>query len=138
MSKSPQSLPAAVLDKIEAQSRRFEADAKAGKKPRLEAYLGSTAEPVRSALLQSLLRVELRLLGEKAPDQSAYELRFVQQVDIVRAVFQERQSPPETAAYVAPDTSVSRRGAGDATQDYRLGPPRDLLIVFLVEPRKHE
>ena len=55
----PGSLPPTVVDRIDRVCDRFEAAWRAGRRPRIEDYLGEAAGPERSALLRELLLAEL-------------------------------------------------------------------------------
>jgi hypothetical protein len=72
------SLPLTVQVRIDAGCRRFEADRKAGRQPRLEDFLGQAEGVERLPLLRELLLLEIhyrRLDGEQ-PTAEEYHARF--------------------------------------------------------------
>jgi serine/threonine-protein kinase len=75
---------------MEEVCQRFEAAWRAGGRPRIEEYLGAMFEPMRSALLLELLKMELeyrRKQGEQ-PGEAEYRGRFgMEQASIVAEVF---------------------------------------------------
>src|SRR5215510_3301061 len=102
--------PLTVIKLIDAICDRFEAEWKAGCRPRAEDYLAEISESARSYLLWQLLRVDLcyRRVTREAPTSEEYEQRFPQYTDLVRRVFAEPEPndscemPPPSAAVDPP------------------------------------
>ena len=80
-----------TLQRIDKVCLAFEDAWKAGEPPQIEQYLGDTAEPERSVLLEELLRLELDYLHRRgetpAPEQ--YQVRFPDHQTQIAEVFQE-------------------------------------------------
>jgi eukaryotic-like serine/threonine-protein kinase len=96
-SPGPEDLPLPLLRQANAGCNAFDAEWHAGRRPRLEDFLGDAAGPVRSYLLRELLRVELeyrRRRGE-APRQEEYLPRFSEYGSLIEAVFQGAASATE-------------------------------------------
>ena len=69
---------------------RFEAEWRAGRRPRGEQYLAEASEPCRAALLRELLALELELCrgrGER-PESGEYRDRFPEHSAVVDAAFE--------------------------------------------------
>src|SRR5262249_20329602 len=78
LASTPRSLPLTLAGQIDRACDRFEDDWKAGRRPRIEAYLADAAEPDRPVLLRELLLLELefrRVHGER-PSPGEYQDRF--------------------------------------------------------------
>src|SRR4051812_38417983 len=108
MAETPEPLPVLAMKQIDAVCDRFEIAWRAGTRPRIEDYLGSTAGRERQELLRSLLSLELELqaaAGESA-DESSYRVRFPLEAAIVQSVFEQMRETTPTAGPSA-DTSVS-------------------------------
>jgi serine/threonine protein kinase/TolA-binding protein/soluble cytochrome b562 len=114
-------LPATVEGRIDAACDRFEADWRAGRRPRLEDALADSPDPEQPALLRELLALELayrRAAGE-APRDDEYLARLPEHASAVAAAFAEAPSPelPRTPADdVEPptlDAIGSTRAPGD-------------------------
>jgi hypothetical protein len=70
---------------------RFEAAWKAGGDVRIEDYLGTASEPLRSALLRELLLVDLEYRTEtgERPDSGEYKARFPWDAKLIEDVFSQ-------------------------------------------------
>ena len=64
--------------RVDDVCRRFEADWKAGRSPRLEEYLGDAADAERRSLLWELLRLEVEYRKKRGeqPAEEEYARRF--------------------------------------------------------------
>jgi serine/threonine protein kinase/tetratricopeptide (TPR) repeat protein len=85
----PDSLSATRAEELDRACDRFEAEWRAGLRPRIEDHLEGIAEPLRSTWLAELIAVELdrrRRLGER-PDRTEYHNRFPGHADAVTAAF---------------------------------------------------
>jgi WD40 repeat protein/tRNA A-37 threonylcarbamoyl transferase component Bud32 len=85
----PASLSATQAEELDRACDRFEAEWKAGKRPRIEDHLGGIDGPLRWVLLGELIAVELnqrRRLGEN-PAPAEFHVRFPAHVDAVSAAF---------------------------------------------------
>src|SRR4051794_17237104 len=93
----PGKMPASRLLRVIEACERYEDDWRAGRRPRIEDFLGAEPGPMRSALLRELLAVELerrRRRGERpGPDES--RARFSDQTAAVDAAFAHGPPPPE-------------------------------------------
>ncbi|MCA8995487.1 MAG: serine/threonine protein kinase, partial [Planctomycetaceae bacterium] len=91
MSDDAKSLPFQAAREVDRICDEFESQIQAGKQPRIEDILAGSTEIDRNHLLQSLLRVELELLGRQSQlsPQNSYEKRFPQDLEIVRRAFSE-------------------------------------------------
>jgi tetratricopeptide (TPR) repeat protein len=76
-----------------------------GQRPRLEDFLDGTTGPLRGALLEELLALELayRYRGGERPALADYEQRFPKDGALVRAAFAEIMPPASTPALGQPD-----------------------------------
>ena len=84
------SLSLTQLGQIMSACDRFEAEWRAGRRPRIEQYLAEASEPCRAALLRELLALELELCrgrGER-PEPSEYRARFPEHSAVVDAAFE--------------------------------------------------
>jgi tRNA A-37 threonylcarbamoyl transferase component Bud32 len=83
---------------VEQVCARFEDAWRAGQRPRLEDFLGNTAEAERAPLLRELLRLELqyRLRAGEQPNPQEYQLRFPGQDDLIDALL------PASEAFTLP------------------------------------
>jgi serine/threonine protein kinase/formylglycine-generating enzyme required for sulfatase activity len=84
-------LSPAQFERIDQVCDRFESSWKAGRRPRIEDYLESTSEPVRSGRLLELLCVELayrRRRGE-VPTLKEYSKRFPSHTQLLADAFRE-------------------------------------------------
>jgi serine/threonine protein kinase len=110
--------PLAVLARVDQVCDRFEAAwpqaGQSAPRPRIEDYLGETAEPERSQLLTQLLAVELeyrRAAGED-PLLWDYQARFPDHAEVIQRVFSTLDTvSPEAAAPGSPtDTALLSGG----------------------------
>jgi eukaryotic-like serine/threonine-protein kinase len=87
-------LPLSAARHVDEVCDRFEDAWIADKRPRIQDYLGDTAEPERSALLDELLKLDLayRRKNHETPILEDYQPLFPEQADLIRAVFQERSA----------------------------------------------
>jgi predicted Ser/Thr protein kinase len=82
-------LPPAQVLELERACDRFEAAWRAGRRPRVEEYLGETPEPARSKLLRDLLTLDLayrRLAGER-PCPDDYRTGLTAHGELINSVF---------------------------------------------------
>lgn len=105
---------------------RFEADWRAGLRPRISEIVGDLPEPDQSGVLRMLLGLELRLrreLGER-PTPSDYEREFPGRTDLISSVF-ESLAAAAIEADGDPTTSHDATDFGpdgpDATLSYCVG-----------------
>ena len=116
---SCEALSRSLLQRLEEVSECLEAAWKAGQRPRIEDYLGSTPEPARSVLLRDLLALELALRRQRneAPLLEDYLQRFPEHAELVHAAFaEEPASAGQLSAQVAslhpwPETGPLALGA---------------------------
>ncbi|MBI3463689.1 MAG: protein kinase [Planctomycetes bacterium] len=89
------SLPPEVAERIDRLCDQFEAVWKAGRRPKLEEYLGSTEAHERQALLRELVALELgyRLKRGEKPQLDEYALRFAEHLSVIRRVFADVATP---------------------------------------------
>ncbi len=75
--------------RIDASCDRFEAEWRAGRRPRIEDHLGALDGPRRTGLLRELLMLELELAREAgaSPAAESYHARFVGDAAVIDAVF---------------------------------------------------
>jgi serine/threonine-protein kinase len=96
----PDSLSATQAEELDRACDRFEAEWRAGPRPRIEDHLEGIAEPMRSAWLGALIAVELdwrRRLGE-APAPTEYHARFPGHAQAVAAGFGPAANPSRPRA----------------------------------------
>jgi tRNA A-37 threonylcarbamoyl transferase component Bud32 len=144
------SLALSTEERIDVVCRRFEAAWKAGKRPRLEDYLGEGEGREQQVLLRELLRldVEYRSYAGEAPVAQDYLGRLAEHADLVRQLFQQPMPsrwktvfwrPGETTAEEKPGLPVSigryrvveRLGRGGQSEVYRAVDPvlgRDVVL----------
>jgi serine/threonine-protein kinase len=90
---------------IDQACDRFEADWKAGRRPRPEEYLGPAGEPARSALLRQLLLLDWdyrRRAGDE-PRAADYHARFPGDAAVVEAVGREMVHSPDSTRLLPAD-----------------------------------
>src|SRR5438445_3136144 len=91
--RSPKKFAVADSDlrRVDQACDSFEAAWKAGRRPRVEAYLGKMAEPERTELLEELIRLELDYRAQRGerPSQEEYTLRFPEREALIAAIFTE-------------------------------------------------
>jgi serine/threonine-protein kinase len=77
--------------RVDEACDRFEADARAGRSPRIEDYLAEADGEWRAALLRELLLLEIELnrSAGRSPEPGAYRARFPGNADLVDAAFAE-------------------------------------------------
>ncbi len=107
--------PLALALDVNAACDRFEADWRAGRSPRIEAFLGAFPEPGRPPLLRELiaLELELRRAGGERPSASEYAERFPDRADLVHQAFRESAASDLTVTLACREES----GAGDGGLD---------------------
>src|SRR5947209_1709504 len=101
----PESLPLSGARRINEACERFEADWRAGRRPRIEDHLGAAMEPERSAMLVELLALERELRGESGEDPTAseYRERFPEHAAVIDALFEASASSIGGGASPDPD-----------------------------------
>jgi hypothetical protein len=112
---SPDSFSATQAEELDRACDRFEAEWRAGKRPRIEDYLEGVTEPMRSTLLGELIAVEVhrrRRRGER-PAQAEYRDRFPAPADAKTAVFGSAETPDDPEATAAHDGVASGRSDGE-------------------------
>src|SRR4051812_31248856 len=120
-------LPVPLARELDRVSDRFEKAWREGHRPRLEDFLGDAPEPLRSALLRELVRLDgyyRRRAGER-PTAEEYQGRFPADAELVRAVFaregQAVPSPPPAPPSRLPAEALA---AGEPpTADHRPDTP---------------
>ncbi|HEV3122279.1 MAG TPA: tetratricopeptide repeat protein [Isosphaeraceae bacterium] len=87
--RDSESLALSLADKVDAACDRYEADWKAGGRPRIEEYLENSPEPARPLLLRELLVLELELRAKtgESPAPQEYHDRFPDQTHVIESVF---------------------------------------------------
>jgi tRNA A-37 threonylcarbamoyl transferase component Bud32 len=109
-------LSLSALNRIEQICTRFEDAWLAGQRPRIEDFLGNTAEAERAALLLELLRLEVhyRLRAGDVPTVEQYRQRFPGQDGLIDAVVpaSEARTQPQ-AEETAPDRTTFPQTFGD-------------------------
>jgi tRNA A-37 threonylcarbamoyl transferase component Bud32 len=113
-------LPPSQARRVDELCRRFEADWRAGRGPRIEDYLGGVPGPQRAAALRELLALELELRrgrGER-PTPHEYRGRFPVHAAVVDAAFSE-----ETASTLRADEARPIAAGPAATRGPQRPPP---------------
>jgi tetratricopeptide (TPR) repeat protein/tRNA A-37 threonylcarbamoyl transferase component Bud32 len=89
MLNADQSLPIAALEQIHRECEQFEDSWGSGAARKMEEFLADQQEPVRSALLRELLKVELELRQKLAEtvEPNEYRQRFPDDIELVDSVF---------------------------------------------------
>src|SRR6516225_10862684 len=90
-----------LLERVDRVCDAFEAAWQSGRRPQIDAYLGSAAGPERTKLLEELLRLELeyRCRSGENPPPEEYRQQFPADSDLIRAVFaDEGRHPSQRAA----------------------------------------
>ena len=98
---SNSSLDLSMQRRVDAVCLAFEEALRAGgEPPRIEQYLGKTAEPEYSALLRELLALELeyRRRNGESPTCEEYHLRFPNHGELIRAVWSIPAAPDSQEA----------------------------------------
>jgi serine/threonine protein kinase len=82
--------------RIDEACDRFEAEWRAGRRPRMEVDLDGFPEPERAELFRELLRLELELCREGGgePMRDEYERRFPEYIGLIAAAFHEGETDP--------------------------------------------
>jgi serine/threonine-protein kinase len=99
----PDSLSATQAEALDRACDRFEAEWRAGGRPKIEDHLGGATEPLRSALLGDLIAVELdwrRRHGER-PEPAEYHDRFPGHAQVVSAGLGTAVGPPQPGSVPA-------------------------------------
>jgi hypothetical protein len=88
-------LPLSREKRVDAACDRFEAEWRAGKRPRVEEYLPDVTDPDYSALLRELLALDIELRSGDAdrPGPDEYQARFPDHVEVIQAVFAAMPEP---------------------------------------------
>jgi tetratricopeptide (TPR) repeat protein len=90
-----------LLERVDRVCDAFEVAWQSGRRPQIDAYLGSAAGPERTKLLEELLRLELeyRCRSGENPPPEEYRQQFPADSDLIRAVFaDEGRHPSQRAA----------------------------------------
>src|SRR5262249_53679988 len=82
-------LPPTLARQVDQVCDRYEAAWKAGRRPRIDDYLGNLPEPGRAGLLRELLGLELvyRHRAGERPTPEEYQTRFPDADELITAVF---------------------------------------------------
>jgi Tol biopolymer transport system component len=106
----------------------FEDAWKEGHRPRCEAFLGSTPEPERTALLRELLALELdyRRRNGEGPAPEEYQQRFPEHAEVIESVFRTAdawswQRSNDVSAHQPLDTGPELVKTDEAQAPARLG-----------------
>src|SRR6267378_2156462 len=89
--------PEQLARRMDRVCDRFETAWKAGRRPRLERYLGKLPPTAQSELLRELLVLELEYRYQKGekPQPQEYQLRFPQYRELIATAFSEaKQATP--------------------------------------------
>jgi serine/threonine protein kinase/formylglycine-generating enzyme required for sulfatase activity len=119
-------LPLSQAQRINAVCDRFERAWQAGPRPRIEDYLGDTAEPEHALLFRELLALELayRRRSYETLVVEEYHDRFPEHAELVQAAFREQASEPRDEAATSDplvSTGPEVPEAGEAAPSARLG-----------------
>lgn len=130
-------LTAAGARNIDQACDRFEKAWKAGKRPRLEEFLGAVGEPERAALLRQLLLLdwEYRRCAGDEPRASDYQTRLPDHATLIEEVGREVDESPDSTrldvplhAQFTPWTGATEAAQGDEPTTIGSGADRyDLL-----------
>ena len=106
-------LPLTQFGQIVGACDRFEAEWRAGRRPRIERYLAEASEPCRSTLLRELLALELELRrgGGERPEPGEYRARLPEHSTVVDAAFEAQLgdgAPAEQPEANRPRADVDR------------------------------
>jgi len=110
-------VPAAVVSRIDRTCDRFEAEWRAGQRPRVEDYLEGVEPSERPILLYHLLVLELdyRLKSGQSPNSQEYSQRFPADADVVIRAFCALPGAAALAETVDQSLFGSQSGAGQPT-----------------------
>jgi serine/threonine protein kinase len=94
------SLRLSVAQRVDQSCDRFEAEWRAGQRPRIEAYLTKVSEAERPDFVRQLLALEIELRRENGENPTAdeYATCFPQYLELIRAVFAEALTLTSTRA----------------------------------------
>jgi serine/threonine-protein kinase len=108
--------------RVNAACERYEADWRAGRRPRIEDALDRASEPDRPALLAELLALELELRRDRGdrPAPQEYHERFPGQVPAIDAAFGAAGAGPEDRQ--GSDATVAYPGEPSCAEGLGLGP----------------
>jgi serine/threonine protein kinase len=108
-------LPATLVMALERACDRFEAAWKAGRRPRLEDYLGEMPEAGQPALVRELLLLDVALRRDRGerPTAEEYRARFPGHGDLIDEVFREAPKPHSGP----PQRTRRRRRAADPARE---------------------
>jgi WD40 repeat protein/serine/threonine protein kinase len=108
---SDELLPPTLARQVDQVCDRYEAAWKAGRRPRIDDYLGERPEPERQDLLRGLLVLELayrRQAGER-PTPEEYRSRFPEHTALIDTAFAAVTMPP-TASLAPAEQAAGRIG----------------------------
>jgi serine/threonine-protein kinase len=117
---------------LDQTCNRFEDDWRAGRRPRIEDYLGDAAEPARSALLYELIRLEVdyrRKAGE-TPRPEEYQHRFP---EVLVDWLVHELADLERAGRYRLEGEIARGGMGVVYRAFDLDVNRYLAVKVLRE-----
>lgn len=117
-------LSLSAKERVDRICLAFEEAWKSGTRPRVEAYLGDTPEPERSALLEELLLLELdyRCRSGEMPTREDYQTRYGDHPGIVARVFDKLRHADDSPGSESPTESLSREAEEQAeTATYAAG-----------------
>src|SRR4051794_17402494 len=103
------SLPLTLAGGVDRACDRYETEWKAGRHPRIEAYLADASEPERPALLRELLllEIEFRRAGGERPTPEEYRARFPWHSALIDSIFEVTARARDPAARPRPPGGAS-------------------------------
>jgi len=139
-------LPPTLVARLDRICDRFESAGRAGRRPRIEDFLGEIPEPERPALLRELLLLELELRrtqGER-PTAAEYRARFPSDGALIDDVFREAPEPipdPDPNGHLLGGRyqllgEIAKGGMGAVLRGHDTALGRDLAVKVLLEEHK--
>jgi formylglycine-generating enzyme required for sulfatase activity len=131
---NPESLSTTALVELNRVCEAFRDAWDAGRRPRIDDYLGVRSGSERTALFQILLGVEidLRTRSGERPNLPEYEDRFPLFVDVVRSIFNRLERNGDDALVAPITTEPAPENYGQTTE-----PPHSVLTDATLPEMKH-